>query len=169
MALLSTWLNLEPSYLAQLCIYTGATLREEIMHPTSNILEIMNFWRKIHILHLLRSFDIYAKDTKFINGTSYTDTCTQRHTQTDTDTFLTFYTFCLIWHTCQRYKFYIWHTRDLRMHRHSDMHTHRHMHMYRDIDTQIQIHKDTCMFVYTHTHTDMHVGNLRKLLVQIHF
>ena len=31
-ALLSTWLNLEPSYLAQLCIYTGATYREEIMH-----------------------------------------------------------------------------------------------------------------------------------------
>ena len=31
-ALLSTWLNLEPSYLAQLCINTGATYREEIMH-----------------------------------------------------------------------------------------------------------------------------------------
>ena len=31
-ALLSTWLNLEPSYLTQLCIYTGATYREEIMH-----------------------------------------------------------------------------------------------------------------------------------------
>ena len=31
-ALLSTWLNLEPSYLAQLCIYTGATYRGEIIH-----------------------------------------------------------------------------------------------------------------------------------------
>ena len=32
MALLSTWLNLQPSYLPQLCIYIGATHREEIMH-----------------------------------------------------------------------------------------------------------------------------------------
>ena len=49
--------------------------------------------------------------------------------------------------------------------------THIDTHMYRDIDTQIQIHTDTCMFVYIHkcTHTNMHVGNLRKLLVQIHF
>ena len=31
-ALLSTWLNLEPSYLAQLCIYAGATYRVEIIH-----------------------------------------------------------------------------------------------------------------------------------------
>ena len=31
-ALLSMWLNLEPSYLAQLCTYTGATHREEIMN-----------------------------------------------------------------------------------------------------------------------------------------
>ena len=29
-ALLCAWLSLEPSYLAQLCIYTGATHREEI-------------------------------------------------------------------------------------------------------------------------------------------
>ena len=32
MALLSTWLNLEPLYLAQICIYTGAIYRGEIMH-----------------------------------------------------------------------------------------------------------------------------------------
>ena len=30
-ALLATWLNLEPSYLAQLCTYTGATCKGEIM------------------------------------------------------------------------------------------------------------------------------------------
>ena len=30
-ALLSTWLNLEPSYLAQLCTYTWATCKGEIM------------------------------------------------------------------------------------------------------------------------------------------
>ena len=29
-ALLSTWLNLEPSYLAQLCTYTGGTCKGEI-------------------------------------------------------------------------------------------------------------------------------------------
>ena len=50
-------------------------------------------------------------------------------------------------------------------------HAHTDTHMYRDIDTQTQIHTDTCMFVYIHkhTHNDMQVGNLRKLLVQIHF
>ena len=32
MALLSVWLNLEALYLAQLCIYTGATYRAKIMH-----------------------------------------------------------------------------------------------------------------------------------------
>ena len=31
-ALLSVWLNLEALYLAQLCIYTGATYRAKIMH-----------------------------------------------------------------------------------------------------------------------------------------
>ena len=31
-AFLSTWLNLEPSYLAWLCINTVATHREEVMH-----------------------------------------------------------------------------------------------------------------------------------------
>ena len=32
MWLLSTWLSLEPLYLAQLCIYTGAIHRNKIMH-----------------------------------------------------------------------------------------------------------------------------------------
>ena len=32
LALLSTWLSLEPSYLVQLYIYTGATHREKNMH-----------------------------------------------------------------------------------------------------------------------------------------
>ena len=31
-ALLTTWLNLEPLYLAELCTYTGATYSEEIRH-----------------------------------------------------------------------------------------------------------------------------------------
>ena len=42
-ALLSTWLKLEPSYLAQLCIYTGATHRENNYASVNNILKVMNF------------------------------------------------------------------------------------------------------------------------------
>ena len=51
-ALLSTWLNLEPSYLAQLCIDIGATHREEIMHLSIIFLKLWLF-KKIHILHIL--------------------------------------------------------------------------------------------------------------------
>ena len=136
-ALLSTWLNLEPSYLAQLCIYTGATHREKIMHLSTIFLKLQIF-KNSHFA-LFSSFGIHAKDTKFINGTHHTqrniDTHRHMHTQTDTDTIFTFYTFWLIWHTCQRYKFYIWHTTDLHMHRHSHMHTHGHTHVQRQTDT----------------------------------
>ena len=51
-ALLSTWLNLEPSYLAQLCIYIGATYRGEIMH-LSVIFVKFRIFKKFHILHFL--------------------------------------------------------------------------------------------------------------------
>ena len=51
-ALLPTWLNLEPSYLAQLCIDTGATHREEIMHLSIIFLKLRIFLKN-HILHLL--------------------------------------------------------------------------------------------------------------------
>ena len=116
----------------------------------SNILKVTIFFKISHFA-LFSSFDIYAKDTKFINGTSYTNR--HMHTETHTDRyryhFYILHFLSLIWHTCRGYKFYIWHTTDLHMHRHSDMHTHG-THMYRDIDTQIQIHTDTCMFVYIH-------------------
>ena len=52
LALLSTWLNLEPSYLAQLCTCTGATHREEITHLSVIFLKLWIFL-KIHILHFL--------------------------------------------------------------------------------------------------------------------
>ena len=52
LALLSTWLNLEPSYLAQLCTYTGATHREEIIHLSIIFLKLWIF-KKIHIWHFL--------------------------------------------------------------------------------------------------------------------
>ena len=47
--------------------------------------------------------------------------------------------------------------------------THIDTHMYRE--TLTHRYRYTCMFVYIHkhTHTDMNMGNLRKLLVQIHF
>ena len=97
-----------------------------------------------------------------------THTQKYRYTQTYTDIIFTFYTFWLIWHTCQRYKFYIWHTTDLHMYRHSDMHTHRHTHVQRHRHTDT--YTETSMFVYKHTyiHTNVHVRNLWKLLVQIH-
>ena len=79
-ALLSTWLNLEPSYLAQLCIYTGTTQREKIMHTTvSSILKVMKYLINSHFA-LLCSFGIHAKDTKFINGRHTTHTEKYRYT-----------------------------------------------------------------------------------------
>ena len=42
-ALLSVWLNLEALYVAQLCIYTGATYRAKNYASANNILKIMNF------------------------------------------------------------------------------------------------------------------------------
>ena len=49
-ALPSIWLNLEPLYLAQLYINTGATHREEIMHLSIIFLKLWFFF-KIYILH----------------------------------------------------------------------------------------------------------------------
>ena len=51
-ALLSTWLSLEPLHLAQLCIYTGATHREKIMHLQIIFLKLWIF-KKNYILHFL--------------------------------------------------------------------------------------------------------------------
>ena len=67
-AFLSTWLSLEPSYLAQWCIYTGATLREEIMLLSIVFLKLWFFFKISHF----QLFGIFAKDTNFINGTPHT-------------------------------------------------------------------------------------------------
>ena len=48
LALLSTRLNLEPSYLAQLCTYTGATPQGRNYTSINNILKVMNFKKKSH-------------------------------------------------------------------------------------------------------------------------
>ena len=57
----------------------------------------MNFLKKF----IFCSFGIHAKDTKFVNETHHThrniDTHRHIHTQTDTDSIFTFYTFWLIW------------------------------------------------------------------------
>ena len=57
---LSIWLNLEPSYLAQLCTYTGATHGEEIMQLSIIFLKLRIF-RKIHILHFLAHLTFMPK------------------------------------------------------------------------------------------------------------
>ena len=51
-ALLSMWLNLELSFLAQLCTYTGATCREEIMNLSIIFLKLWIF-KNFYILHFL--------------------------------------------------------------------------------------------------------------------
>ena len=62
----------------------------------NNILKVKNFEENSHFA-LFSSFGLYAKDTKFINGTHTThrniDTHRHMHRQTDTDTIFTVYTF----------------------------------------------------------------------------
>ena len=77
MALLSTWLNLEPSYLTQLCIYTGATYREEIMHLSIIFLKLWIFL-KIHILHFL-SHLTYMPKILILHLAYHTHTYTDTH------------------------------------------------------------------------------------------
>ena len=73
-ALLSTWLSLKPLYLAQLCIYTGATHKKKIMHLQIIFLKLWIF-KKNYILHFLAH--IHAKDT---NPQPPLSLCTWWHT-----------------------------------------------------------------------------------------
>ena len=73
LALLSTWLNLESSYLAQLCTYTGATHTEEIIYLSIILLKLWIF--KKFTFYTFWLIGKHAKDTKFISGTPHTDTC----------------------------------------------------------------------------------------------
>ena len=86
----------------------------------------MNFFKKSHFA-LFGLFGIYAKDTKFINGTHTTHRekykCTQTHAHTDTDTIFTFY---FLDHLAYMPKILISH---LAHPTHTD--THRLMHTYR--------------------------------------
>ena len=141
LALLSIWLNLEPSYLAQLCTYTEATHKEEIIHLSIIFLKLWIF--KIFCTFWL--IGKHAKDTKFISGIPHTDTGT--YTDTGTHRQLPFLHFTyLIFGTPHTHKYTqthahtqtqipflhfalfgihakdIWHTTDLHMHRHSYMH-----------------------------------------------
>ena len=150
MALLSTWLNLEPSYLAQLCTYTGVTYREEILH-LSLIFSKLRIFKKNSHFALLAPL-AYMPDNKFINHThthTHTEIQIHRHMHivTHRQIQISFLHFTLFGsfgiHAYHRHT----HAQTLR-------HAHTHTHMYRNIDTQIQRH--------------MHVGNLWKLLVQVH-
>ena len=81
-ALLSTWLNLEPSILVQLCINTRAIYREEIMHLSIIFLKLW-FFKKNHILHFLAHLTFMPKILSlYMAHHTHTDTCIQRHTQT---------------------------------------------------------------------------------------
>ena len=136
LALLSTWLNLEPSYLAQLCTYTGATHKEEIIHLSIIFLKLWIFKKFTFCTFWL--IGKHAKDTKFISGIPHTDTGTHRHipflhftnliigtphthkyTQTHAQTQIPFLHFALFGIHAKD----TWRTTDLHMHRHSYMHT----------------------------------------------
>ena len=160
-ALLSTWLNLEPSYLAQLCIYTGATYREEIMHVSIIFLKLRIFFKISHFA-LFGSFGIHVKDTNFTFGTPHTHIYryTQTHAYIQTKIQVPFSHFALS-DSLSIHSKYIWHTTDLHMHRHSDICTETLTHRYRYTETR------ACLYTYTNTHTDVHVGNLRKLLLEV--
>ena len=82
-ALLYTWLNLEPSYMAQLCIYTGDTYRGEIMHLSIIFVKLWIF-KIFHILHFLAHlaymWKVLILHLVHHTHTLYTDT--HRHMQT---------------------------------------------------------------------------------------
>ena len=98
---------------------------------------------------------------------------TQRHMDTDIVPFSHFALF--VSYLYAKDTNFVWHTTNIT---HAQIHKHMHTHMQRH--QHIQIHtKCTCrhthtypyLFTYTktHMHTVVHVGSLKKLLLQIHF
>ena len=75
MALLTTWLDLQPSYLAQICTYTGATHTQEIMQLWKIFLKLLIFWKN-HISHLvplcIMYFEIHITMNYFCVACIYT-------------------------------------------------------------------------------------------------
>ena len=78
LVLLSTWLNLDPSYLAQLRTYTGATHREEIIHLSIIFLKLWIF-KKIHILHFLTHWQTCQRHLVYKWHTTHRHMHTHRH------------------------------------------------------------------------------------------
>ena len=74
MALLTTWLDLQPSYLAQICTYTGATYTQE-MQLWTIFLKLLIFWKN-HISHLvpicIMYFEIHITMNYFCVACIYT-------------------------------------------------------------------------------------------------
>ena len=128
---------------------------------------------KILILYLAH----HTHNTGTTDKWTHTDTHEHRYSTT-----FTFFTSCVI-HVCQRYKFYIWHATDIHMHKHMHTHLQRHQHIqiqahpHRHTQAHMHTYTDTHTYFYTYTNTHtythlctvMHVGNLKKLLLEIHF
>ena len=76
--------------------------------------------------------------------------------------------FWLNWHTCQRYKFYIWHATDIHTVTHTHVHTDACTHAHTDAHRHTLRHTQThaCLYIHTYTHTDVHMGNVSNLLLQ---
>ena len=115
-ALLSIWLSLEPSCLAQLCTYTWATHREEIVCLSIIFLKLQFFLKKFTfytfwlIWQTCQRYKVYKCHTTHTEIQIRTDTCTQRHRY--------------------RYHFYIFaHHRYTHAQIHRHMYTHRHTHV----------------------------------------
>ena len=156
-----------------------------VVISVDNILKIMNFLKSLHFA--LFGFTYITKI--LILYLTYHPHIRDTHRQMDTHTVLFSIFFCFLCHTCQRNKFYIWYTTDTHMHRYRNTCTHMcrdtgtcryrytQTHAHRNTQIHMQTYTDTCIFVHsthnthtcTHMHTDVHVWNLRKLLLQIHF
>ena len=93
----------------------------------------------------------------------HTNTCTYRHTQTQMQILFHILHFWLNWHTCQRYKFYIWCTTDIHRCSYTQIHTDTHIH----VQAYPEAHKCTGTYRYRytqmheHTHTHAHKHTLR--------
>ena len=130
---------------------------------TNNILKSYEFFKKFHILHFLAHL-AYMWKILILHLVHHTHTHLYRYTQThayiQTKIQVPFSHFALSGSFSIHSKD-IWYTTDLHMHRHSDICTETLTHRYRYTETH------ACLYTYTNTHTDVHMGNLRKLLLEV--
>ena len=121
----------------------------------------MNFFKNSHFA-LFVSFGIHVKDTNFTFGTPHTHTYTDTHRHMHT------------YRQRYRYHFHILHflahlayipkifgIPDTYTCTDTQTYVETLTHRYRYTETH------ACLYTYTNTHTDVHVGNLRKLLLEV--